>query len=170
MFLPNSTWGWGGESPHTYNTKQFSDSRRESKDLPQFWHYLSRDSIRLHRVKDDCPHPHFRCQFQAPGLLVLLTYWLQTRGSNDLLLRFSECARVVHRTQRNTTYLGLQFMSRCGQGYESKGMWRAASREVWRKRAEFPCPPQGTILTNPSMFTNMETLPSFMEASLNSHD
>jgi len=58
--------------------KQFSmTSARESYNSTQFWHYLSRDSIRFHRLRfrttKQPPLPHFRCQSKSRLSPVLLT-------------------------------------------------------------------------------------------------
>lgn len=60
-------------------------------------------------------------------------------------------------------------MKRCGQGYESRGTGRGASRKVWGKRASVHA------LARPRVFTSLgalliRSLWVFMEALLYSHD
>ena len=79
--------GWGCVCP-LY--QQFSDSSRVSKNSTQFWHCLSRDSIRSYRLKvqsyripPSSPPPNSEASGKSRLLPVVLTSQLQIRGSNS---------------------------------------------------------------------------------------
>lgn len=80
-------WGLGGSFLH--NAKRFSDTSRVSEKSTQFWHDLSRDCIRFHRLRvqsfKTASLSHFKCQPQAQEVTCVLTHQLQIEGSNILL-------------------------------------------------------------------------------------
>lgn len=72
---------------------RWGHTSRVSEKSAQCWRYLPRVSTRFHRLRAESHRLPSSPQHQTPTtslslLPVLLKHWLQSRGSNDLPLRF----------------------------------------------------------------------------------
>lgn len=102
------------------------------RNLTQFWHYLSEDSIRPHRVR---AQSHFRCQLQVQ-VVTCAPVWLNIGGSHNTILRFNYFARAADATQRNVWFcLPVYFKGYCKgiqMGSQTKGRTCVASSRMVR--------------------------------------
>ena len=100
-------------SPHI--TKQFYDSSCVSYHSTQFGHYLPEDGTGFCRLRARgckiAPTPDTNCDLRL--VLVLLTDWVEIRGSHD------EFVRVSHSTQETSLLIRLLVITKNIKGYES---------------------------------------------------